>query len=180
MKASLFVAIVMTVVALGCVRTVPVYQTAPRAMTPMVSPMAMAPMAPMASGTYLLPPIPPQDVAFVNGHGYPNEWRQTHLVRIRNRTDYCVAVRMDGVHLQVADQMVPLPCIPPRSEAHLYAPLDRTDLHTGCEWHHFEFDAYLAPNFDRPVARDAQEKPFCAGWDYQPVEISSLCMSGYC
>lgn len=124
-------------------------------------------------GRYFIPPPPPEGVAFVEGHGYPNVWRDSHLVRVPNNTGWYVRVRMDGVDLVFADFGTGLPLLPPHTEGQFYAPLDQTDLRSGCETHHFEFEAYLAPNFERPVVRSDREREFCVGWESQEVNIGS-------
>jgi hypothetical protein len=120
---------------------------------------------------YFVPPPPPGDTGFVNGHGYPGAWRGPHMVRLANGTDWYIRVRMDGVDLSFADLYVGLPLIPPGQDAVFYTALDQTDLDSGCEVHHFEFEGYLAPDFSRPVVRSGREHTFCAGWEEQRVQI---------
>lgn len=124
-------------------------------------------------GGYFIPPPPPEGLAFVEGHGYPNQWRNSHLVRVVNNTDWYVRVRMDGVDLSFTDRYAGLPLLPPRVEGQFYAPLAETNLRSGCETHHFEFEAYLAPNFERPVVRSDREREFCVGWEEQRINIGS-------
>lgn len=124
-------------------------------------------------GGYFVPPPPPEGVVFVEGHGYPQAWRDSHLVRVVNNTDWWMRVRMDGVDLSFFDLGAGLPLLPPRVEGHFYAPLAETNLRSGCERHHFEFEAYLAPNFERPVSRSDRERQFCVGWEEQVVNIGS-------
>lgn len=124
-------------------------------------------------GGYFVPPPPPEGLAFVEGHGYPNQWRDAHLVRVVNNTDWYVRVRMDGRDLAFSDFGADLPLLPPRVEGQFYASLGQTDLRSGCETHHFEFEAYLAPNFDRPVVRSDREREFCVGWEEQRINIGS-------
>ncbi len=124
-------------------------------------------------GGYFVPPPPPPDLAFVEGHGYPNQWRGPHLVRVVNNKDRYVRVRMDGADLSFTDLYAGLPLLPPHTEGQFYAPLAETDLRTGCERHHFEFEEYLAPNFDRPVTRSDTEHLFCVGWEEQRVNIGN-------
>lgn len=122
-------------------------------------------------GGYMIPPPPPGDLGFVNGHGYPGAWRGPHMVRLSNGTDWYIRVRMDGVDLSFADQAIGLPLIPPGQDAVFYTALDQTDLNSGCEQHHFEFEGYLPPDFSRPVVRSGREQTFCAGWEEQRVQI---------
>jgi len=124
-------------------------------------------------GGYFIPPPPLPGVAFIEGHGYPNAWRGPHLVRVVNNKNRYVRVRMDGADLAFSDLGVGLPLLPPHTEGQFYAPLDQTDLETGCERHHFEFEEYLPPNFERPVARSDTERLFCVGWEEQEVNIGS-------
>jgi hypothetical protein len=122
-------------------------------------------------GGYFVPPPPPGDLGFVNGHGYPAAWRGPHRVRLANGMDMYIRVRMDGADISFTDQYVGLPLIPPGQDAVFYTPLNQTDLDSGCEQHHFEFEGYLPPDFSRPVVRSSREVTFCAGWDEQLVQI---------
>lgn len=124
-----------------------------------------------ANGGYFVPPPPPGDLAFVNGHGYPGAWRGPHMVRLANGTDWYIRVRMDGADISFTDQTVGLPLIPPGQDAVFYTALDETSLDSGCEQHHFEFEGYLPPDFSRPVVRSGREATFCAGWEEQRVQI---------
>ena len=136
-------------------------------------PMAGAPI--VGAGGYgghgYVPPPPPDDLAFVEGHGYPNAYRNSHLVRVVNDTEWFVRVRLDGEDLSFTDRYVGLHLLPPHTEGQFYAPLLETDLQTGCERHHFEFEAYLAPNFERPVVRSDREHLFCVGWEEQLINV---------
>lgn len=127
-------------------------------------------------GGYGYVPPPPQDLAFVNGSGFPNAWRDTaHDVRIINNTDFYVKVLLDDGLMAVTVQYVPLPpFIPPGQEAHFYAPLRETNLETGCEHHYLGFESYLAPNFDQPVQKTGEDYVFCAGWDHQTVRLGGF------
>jgi hypothetical protein len=131
-------------------------------------------------GGYFVPPPPPEDRAFVNGHGYPGAWRGSNRVRLANGTDWYVHVKMDGVEISVVDQYVGLPpMIPPRQDAFFYVAFGDTDPRTGCEEHHFEFDAYeegavLYPDPTRPlrpVVQSGRYVTFCAGSEEQLVQI---------
>jgi hypothetical protein len=116
-------------------------------------------------GGYIAPPSP-ANLAFVNGNGFPFTWRGTpHDVRVVNNTEAYVRIRLDGVDMNVAEQNVPMPpLIPAGQEAHFYAPLAQTDLRSGCEHHHVEFELYLPPNFQQPVQRTGRDTVFCFGW----------------
>ncbi len=131
-------------------------------------------------GGYFVPPPPPEDMAFVNGHGYPGFWGGSSRARYANGTDWYVHVRMDGGEISFVDQYVGLPpLIPPRQDAFSYVAFDNTDPRTGCEEHHFEFDAYTREavmfwdpqNPPRPVVQSDRYVIFCAGWEEQRVQI---------
>jgi len=181
MKTTMIVMIVVAGLLFGCYGygRPPVYQPA---VSPLIPPVAAAmSMVPMGSGGYFLPPAPPPDLMFVNGHGYPQEWDGPNRLLIINNSHYYVRVRMDGTEMAVTDQGAALPLLPPGQTAYIFLPFDRMGPNSDCERHSLEFEGYLLSSLDRPVARDSRERCFSPSrGDGSTVEISNLCFAGYC